>query len=119
MRVLRIGPIALFALTLAFLHLVAPISASAQAWLPGKGTGNVSIAYKNFYVRDHVDRNGIRADKGQIYSHVMAMDVDYGITRRLAVNVGVPFSMLKYSGNTSRRAPLPAASATQRAIFAS
>src|SRR5262245_49779907 len=99
MRALRIGPIAFVTLTLSFLKLAAPATSSAQAWLPGKGWGDVSIAYKHIYVRDHLDMTGKRADKGQIRSHVMSMDLDYGITRRLAFNVGVPLSTLKYTGN--------------------
>jgi hypothetical protein len=105
MRALRIGPIAFVTLTLSFLELVAPASLSAQAWLPGKGWGDVSIAYKHFYVRDHLDMTGSRQNKGQIRSHVMSLDLAYGITRRLAVNVGVPLSTLKYTGNFPHKDP--------------
>ena len=92
------GRVALVALTFSFLQLVAPSSASAQAWVPGKGWGNVSIGYKNLYVKDHLDMNGNRQDKGRIRSNVLAMDLDYGVTRRLAVNIGLPLTMVKYTG---------------------
>src|SRR5215208_467788 len=93
----RIAPAAI-AIMWSFLQLAAPVSLSAQAWLPGKGWGNVSVGYKNFYVRDHLDVSGKREDRGQIRSQVMSLDFDYGITRRLAVNVSVPLSNLKYTG---------------------
>jgi hypothetical protein len=98
------GPLAL-ALVWSVLQLAAPASLSAQAWLPGKGWGNVSIGYKNFYVRDHLDVSGKREDKGQIRSQVMSLDFDYGITRRLAVNVSVPLSTLKYTGAFPHKHP--------------
>lgn len=104
MHVLRIGPVALLIVKWSF-HLTTPASLSAQAWLPGKGWGNVSIAYKNFYVRDHLDMWGKRENKGQIRSHIMSMDLDYGITRRLAVSVGVPLSTLKYTGDFPHKDP--------------
>jgi hypothetical protein len=103
MRALRIGPLALIAFS--FFQLVIPSGASAQAWLPGKGYGNVSIAYKNFYVRDHLDMNGIRTDRGQIRSNVLYMDLDYGITRRLAVDVGMPLIWMKYTGAFPHKDP--------------
>ena len=105
MPALRIGPVALVTATWSFLQLAATGSLSAQAWLPGKGWGNVSIAYKNFYVRDHLDMWGKRENRGQIRSHAMSMDLDYGITRRLAVNVGVPVSTLKYTGDFPHKDP--------------
>ena len=105
MHVSRIGPVALVLVTSSFLELAAPARLSAQAWLPGKGWGNISIAYKNFYVRDHLDVWGRREDRGQIRSHIMSMDLDYGITRRLAVNVGVPLSTVKYTGDFPHKYP--------------
>ena len=103
MRSIRISPIAIVTLTFSLLQLLAPAGGSAQAWLPGKDNGNVSIAYKNIYVRDHLDMRGIRQNKGQIRSNVLAMDFDYGLTRRLAVNVGVPLEMVKYTGTDPHR----------------
>ncbi len=100
MHALRIGPAVLVVLIFVFLQLVSPASVSAQAWVPGKGWGSVSIGYKNLYVRDHLDMLGNRLDKGQIRSNVVSMDVDYGVSRRLAVNLGLPLNFLKYTGTT-------------------
>jgi len=74
--------------------------AYGQAWVPGKGLGNVSIGYKNLYVKDHLDMLGNRLDRGKIRSNVASMDLDYGVTRRLAVSVGLPLTMVKYTGTT-------------------
>jgi hypothetical protein len=104
MRALRIGPTALAVLTFALLQLTSPDSVSAQAWVPGKGWGSVSIGYKNLYVQDHLDMFGNRFDKGQIRTQVVSMDVDYGVSRRLAVNVGLPLNFLKYTGTSPHTA---------------
>ena len=82
-----------------FLQFASLASLSAQAWVPGKGWGNVSIGYKNLYVRDHLDMLANRLDRGQIRANVVSMDVDYGVTRRLAVNLGLPLSFVKYTGD--------------------
>ena len=103
MLALRIGPIALATAAWSLLQMAAPESVSAQAWLPGKGFGNVSIAYKNFYVSDHLDMWGNRENRGQIRASTMSLDLDYGLTRRLAVNVGVPLSTLKYTGDSPHK----------------
>jgi hypothetical protein len=100
MRPLRIGPTGLVVLTFALLQLTSPASISAQAWVPGKGWGSVSLGYKNLYVKDHLDMLGNRLDKGQIRTQVVSMDVDYGVSRRLAVNVGLPLNFLKYTGTS-------------------
>src|SRR2546426_7486420 len=99
MGALRIRPASIAILALTFLRLALPVSASAQAWVPGKGWGNVSIGYKNLSVKDHLDKLGNTIDRGQIRTNVVSMDLDYGLTRKLAVNIGLPLSFLKYKGN--------------------
>jgi len=104
MTAVRIRLIAL-PLMVPFLHLLMPNAASAQAWVPGKGWGNVSIGYKNLYVKDHLDMQGNKIDSGQIRTNVVSMDLDYGVTRRLAVSVGLPLSLVKYTGTKPHTAP--------------
>src|SRR5437868_6120946 len=95
----RIGFIVLAALTSLLLQVVGPAGAFAQAWVPGKGWGTISIGYKNLYVKDHLDMNCVVQDKGHIRSNVLSLDLDYGIIRKLAVNIGLPFGMVKYNGS--------------------
>jgi hypothetical protein len=98
-RRLKIDPIRIGILALLFLQAIRFEPAFAQAWLPGKGRGQVSISYKNFYIKEHSDANGLRLDRGRIRSNVVALDIDYGLTRRWAVNANVPHSSVKYTGN--------------------
>ena len=81
------------------------ISSHAQAWLPPKGIGTVSLAYKNFYVTDHTDKDGKAFDLGEIRHHHLDMDVEYGVTNRLALNLTVPLSFGNYTGTAPHRDP--------------
>lgn len=78
-------------------------AAYGQAWVPRKRTGSVSIIYKNLYVRDHTTVTGKRFNAGQIYQNVALLELDYGISRRLAVNLSLPLVFAKYSGNQPHR----------------
>lgn len=98
LRGLRTGPLALGALALIAFTVGRPAGVSAQAWLPGKGRGTVSISYRSFQAKDHVDPQGRKLDIGRVRSNVFYMDLKYGITRKLAVDLGVPVSFAKYTG---------------------
>src|SRR5215475_7134097 len=69
-----------------------------QAWTPPKHTGAVSITYKNLFNHDHLDTNGKRYPAGRNRQNILSMDIDYGLTRRLAVNVGIPLAYGKHDG---------------------
>ena len=90
-----------------FVHLISrllvviccvPSGVSAQAWLFPKGEGNVATSYQSIYIRDHAFAQGIPVDIGQSVSHAAIADVDYSITSKLAVRLGLPFVAGKYTG---------------------
>jgi hypothetical protein len=70
----------------------------AQAWLLPKNEGLVSLSYQNTSVRDHAFSTGIPADVGHIFSDAIRLDLDYSITNRLAISVGLPYIFAKYTG---------------------
>jgi hypothetical protein len=76
--------------------------AAAQAWLPAKGEGTVSILFTNVSSSDHYlpDR---RYDFGHIDANTLLADVTYGVTDRLAVTFGVPLVVSRYRGNAPHR----------------
>jgi len=78
-------------------------AAYAQAWVPLKGEGSVSILYQDLYVEDHLRANGSREDRGQVSSQGLLFDATYGLTDRLAVTLGAPVVRARYTG----RAPHP------------
>ena len=80
----------------AFLSAV-PADASAQAWLPAPGEGAVSIQWQNVLSKDHfVPTTAV--DIGHIDTHAVVVDVTYGLTTHVAVDVSLPFIASKYDG---------------------
>lgn len=77
---------------------VSAVSASAQAWLPPKGEGAVSVLYQNMSVKYHALPTE-RVDIGKIRSNSVLVDVTYGVTDKLAVSFGIPWVAGKYSGS--------------------
>lgn len=75
----------------------APV-ARAQAYVPAKGEGAVSLLYQDFFVKYHYF-GPTRVDNGQIASKLMVVDINYGITDKLAVGVGLPWIASRYTGS--------------------
>ena len=71
--------IALFTLSLA-------TTAHAQAWLPAKGEGTVSVLFSNTLSTRHYLPD-VAYDRGHIDANTMLFDVTYGLTDRMAVTV--------------------------------
>jgi hypothetical protein len=78
-------------------------TASAQAWVPPKGEGSVSILFQDLVVKDHFLAGGGKVDRGRIDSNNLLFDVTYALTDRIAVNLTAPFIRTRYSG----KAPHP------------
>lgn len=90
----------------AFSAVVVPIMvamsaplARAQAYLPPKGEGTVSILFQDTSVIYH-NAPTIRLDVGHIRSESLLVDVTYGVTDNLAVSFGIPWLASKYTGAT-------------------
>ena len=75
-------------------------TARAQAWLPAKGEGTVSVLFTNVLSKDHYLPDE-RFDFGHIDSNTMLFDVTYGVSDRLAVTAGLPVVMSRYRGSCS------------------
>jgi len=73
-------------------------SAWAQAWLPAKGEGSVSILYQDVFVKSHM-QTATPVDSGQIFSKTLLLDVTYGVSDNLAITFGIPWTAGKYSGD--------------------
>jgi hypothetical protein len=82
----------------------APPSATAQVFVPPKGDGAVAILYQNQFVEQHSLFDGSRIDRGATRTHVIAVDLMYGLTDRLAVNVSLPYIASVYLGEAPHQA---------------
>lgn len=82
----------------ASLIVAAAPMARAQAYVPPKGEGSVSFLYQDMFVKYHYF-GPTAVDAGNITSRMVVLDVGYGITDKLAVNVGIPWIASRYLGD--------------------
>jgi hypothetical protein len=87
--------IALFTLSLA-------TTAYAQAWLPAKGEGTVSVLFSNTLSTKHYLPD-VAYDRGHIDANTVLFDVTYGLSDRVAITVGLPMVTSRYRGNFPHR----------------
>jgi hypothetical protein len=85
--------------------LAFPGIAHGQAWVPAKGTGVVTVAYRNLFVRDHTTDTGRRFRAGDINMNIVLADVDFGLTKRWAVSFSLPVIYANYKGAAPHRDP--------------
>lgn len=76
--------------------LARPVS--AQAWLPGKGNGWITLWYQGLSVHDHLNSHGKVDHRGQIHSRTELLDVGYGLTDRWTVTANIPYVTARYNG---------------------
>lgn len=86
------------ALVVAATWLAAAVSAHAQAWVPAKGEGSISFLVQDLLVRNHLTATGAKQDRGRIDSNNLVVDVNYGVTDRLALTLALPYIRTRYTG---------------------
>jgi hypothetical protein len=86
----------------ALLAIAMPFApeARAQASVPEEGGGSWTLAGQNVIVHDHTDYLGIRGQFGKTDTQMLFLGLDYGLTDKLAVNVGVPYVRSRYVGTS-------------------
>ncbi|MEO7837080.1 MAG: hypothetical protein ABIS21_05510 [Acidimicrobiales bacterium] len=95
------------ALTLgALLVLAAPRRSAAQAWLPPKGEGVVSLTFGHYAFDGHFDSDGTRDPFGGTRARSVNVEASYALTDRLTVSAGLPFVSSRLSGAFPRGVPL-------------
>jgi hypothetical protein len=80
------------------LQLGLATSVQAQAWLPLKGEGQITITYQNLYVKDHVDFEGKRFQSGPIRTHTVISSLEYGLTNKIALDAEITHVTSKFEG---------------------
>lgn len=80
-----------------FAGLSAPRSAHAQAWTPPAGSGTVTVSFQSIDHTGHRLTDGMYIDNGRSRTGALYFDVEYGVTRRLALGIAVPFVWARYT----------------------
>jgi len=73
-------------------------TAGAQAWVPPGGEGTVTFTYQNYYATGHFDRQGHENKNGATHTKAAIVELDYGVTDTVGLNVSLPFVASKYTG---------------------
>jgi hypothetical protein len=73
----------------------------AQAWVPPRGEGTVSLTYENYDVIGHFDSQGRANTNGGTRSQSLITELDYGATDTIGFSLSLPFIASKYTGPPS------------------
>ncbi len=76
-----------------------PCCLFSQAWLNPKDQGTVTLLYQYGFDRFHAMSRGEAVDRGHTSLQALMLDIDYSLTDRLALRLGVPFITGMYSGS--------------------
>jgi hypothetical protein len=84
---------------LALAALVAPAApAAAQAFMPMRGDGTVTVYYATNLVERHMNNSGASDDVGHIDTRNMIVDFSMGVGRKFAFSVTLPLVAARYRG---------------------
>lgn len=79
-------------------NVLAPSDANAQAWPAPAGAGSITLTTQAIDNTGHLVTGGDLEPNGKSRNVSAVVDVDYAITERLAVSVGLPYVFAKYIG---------------------
>jgi hypothetical protein len=86
----------LCAVVAAWLLVSAPLF--GQAFLPGKGSGTVSVDFGTTHSAGHFMDDGSKLPGYGTRAYSLSFSVDYGLTDRLALGFSIPYVNSKYTG---------------------
>jgi hypothetical protein len=75
--------------------------AQAQALVPARGEGTLSLTYQNYDVAGHFDAQGRKNTNGGTQSQALVTEFDYGLTDTIGLFLSLPFIASKYTGPPS------------------
>jgi hypothetical protein len=74
-----------------------PAPAFAQAWVPPAGVGSITVAVEDLDYSGHFATDGTFFVAGRSVHNRIDVEVDYAITDRLSVTVGIPYVFARYT----------------------
>lgn len=94
-----------FVIGIAVIAVASPCFAQSWSWGPGKGEAAYGTSYQAHFINKHfLDTREF--DVGHIRTHALRMDVEYGVTDRLAVGLSIPYIVSRYKGPDPHQFPI-------------
>ena len=79
--------------------MATPAAAQFQVTTPAKGQGTVTVALQNLFIADHTNYLGTHNPHGgSITTNTAFFNIEYGLSDRWALSVGIPFRASKFVG---------------------
>jgi len=90
-----------------FSFVVTAKYAAAQAWVPPRGVGSVSLTYQRIGTTGHRRFNGLLDERGQSINMGLYVEGEYAFTDRFSVSAGLPYVFAKYTATVPPPPPIP------------
>jgi hypothetical protein len=81
--------------------------AKAQAWVPLRGEGSVSVSYQRIDNTGHRRTNGFLFSRGRSLDMSLYLEAEYAFTSRLSVTAGMPYVFAKFTDANPPPPPIP------------
>ena len=82
-------------------------SAMAQAWIPPRGFGSISLSYQSISNTGHRRSNGFLVEAGQSLNMGLYLEGEYSLTDRLSLAAGLPYVFGKSTTVNPPPPPIP------------
>jgi hypothetical protein len=90
-----------WALSFLSIYCFSSAAARAQASVPERGEGTVTLTYQNYDVVGHFDVQGRTNANGSTRSQALVTELDYGLIDEFGLVVSLPLIASKYTGPPS------------------
>jgi hypothetical protein len=89
------------------LFLATANHAGAQAWVPPRGEGSISLTSQRIDNTGHRRTNGFLVPRGRSLDMSLYLEAEYAFTNRFSVTAGLPYVFAKYTDPNPPASPIP------------
>ena len=94
-----------FIIVIAAITVALPCFGQSWSWSPARGETTFDVTYQGSFINKHYF-DTTEVDDGHIRSHVLRMNIGYGVTNRLAVSFSIPYIVSRYKGADPEQLPI-------------
>lgn len=79
--------------------------ACAQAWVPGRGQGSLSLIYQQSQTTKVTDPHGNAEHFGKVIGNTLLLSLDYGLSDHWVISASLPFKNNRFTGSDPHYLP--------------